>query len=94
MNVNGFVNRLQSPHVEDAQAGVSDLMQPTTLWSFPMKKLIAALIASMFAIGAFAAETAAPAAEAAASAPMKKAKKAHHKAKKAAAAAASAAASK
>ena len=36
-----------------------------------MKKLIAALIASMFAIGAFAAETAASAPEAAASAPVK-----------------------
>lgn len=61
-----------------------------------MNKLIAALIASMFAVGAFAAEAAAPAAEAtAASAASKPAKKAKHHAKKAkkAASAASAAAS-
>jgi hypothetical protein len=68
------------------------------LLELPMKKLIAALIASMFAVGAFAAETAASApvaAAATASAPAKAAKKVH-KAKKAkkAAAAASAAASK
>lgn len=61
-----------------------------------MKKLIAALIASMFAVGAFAADAVtAPAAASAASAPAKKAAKKHHH-KKAAkkAAAASEAASK
>ena len=49
-----------------------------------MKKLIAALVASMFAVGAFAAEAAAPAADAsAASAPAaKKQAKKIHKAKK------------
>lgn len=59
-----------------------------------MKKLIAALIASMFAVGAFAADAApaAAAAPVAASAPAKKAVKKHHhkKAKKAAAAASAA----
>jgi hypothetical protein len=65
--------------------------QPHTIWSFHMKKLIAALITSMFAIGAFAAEAAASAPAAAASAPAKKAKKAHHKAAKKAAVAAEAA---
>lgn len=55
-----------------------------------MKKLIAALIASMFAAGAFAADApAAASAPVAASAPAKKAAKKHHhkKGKKAAAAA-------
>lgn len=58
-----------------------------------MKKLIAALITSMFAVGAFAADApAAASVPVAASAPAKKATKKHHhkKAKKAAAAASAA----
>lgn len=59
----------------------------------PMKKLIVALMTSLFAIGAFAADApAAGSAAVAASAPAKKASKKHHhkKAKKAAAAASAA----
>lgn len=80
----GYSGAALNPH---RQGHTGPDNQPYTLWSYPMKKLIAALIASMFAIGAFAAEAAsAPAADAAASAPAKKAKKHHKAAKKAAAA--------
>jgi hypothetical protein len=83
--------------IHRADVCIDSLSNNLPLLEFSMKKLIAALIASMFAVGAFAAETAAsaPAAAATASAPAKAVKKVH-KAKKAkkAAAAASAAASK
>lgn len=93
------VNRCEARYVfiHRADIFVDTLSNNLTPLEFSMKKLIAALIASMFAVGVFAAETAAsaPAAAATASAPAKAMKKAH-KAKKAkkAAVAASAAASK
>ena len=56
--------------VKVAQADFSGLhIQPLDSLEISMKKLIAAVIASVFAVGAFAAEPAAPAASAAASAP-------------------------
>jgi hypothetical protein len=93
------VNRVISARVEHIQIRGylnlnTNLIQ--ILWSFSMKKLIAALIASMFAVGAFAADAAPAAAPEASAMASKPAKKHKHHAKKAAhkAEAASAAASK